>query len=99
MHAKPVKEDMCKVATKLAMEGKNSIPTKISENMQITDIKSENVRLILTASLSYNLSSLEEAYHHNEENIEQAKNYMRKYAKNNACNKNRQGPLSTLAGK
>ncbi|MGQ6630770.1 hypothetical protein ACUNDV_23885 [Serratia sp. IR-2025] len=93
-----VKEDMCKVATKLAMEGKNSIPTKISENMQITDIKSENVRLILTASLSYNLSSLEEAYHHNEENIEQAKNYMRKYAKNNACNKKPTRSFINLGG-
>ncbi|MDX7275482.1 hypothetical protein SJ322_24890 [Serratia marcescens] len=93
-----IKEDMCKVASNLAIEGKNSIPIKISENMQITDIKSENVRLILTASLSYDLSYLEETYQHDDKKLKQAKDYGREYAKNNACNKKPTRSFINLGG-
>lgn len=93
-----IKVDMCKVATSLASEGKNSIPIKISENMQITDIKSEDSRLILTASLSYNLPDIEEAYQQDEKKIEQAKSYGRTYAKNNACTKKPTRSFINLGG-
>ncbi|HDU8661597.1 TPA: hypothetical protein RG707_001371 [Serratia liquefaciens] len=93
-----IKEDVCKAAASLAKEGKHSIPIKVSENMQITDIKAENNRLIMTASLSYNSQYLEEAYQHDEKKLEHAKLYGRKHAKNNACTKKPTRSFINLGG-
>jgi hypothetical protein len=79
------KQDMCIYAKKIAGELQKELPIKNSENLYITEVKTENTRVIITGEMKNTRNALEKAYNNNYANIEKAKGILRSNAKQAVC--------------
>ncbi|MEQ4787953.1 hypothetical protein ABN070_14910 [Morganella morganii] len=78
-------QDMCIVAKKITSAMQKELPVKITENMVITTATTEQRRVILTASLSYNLDTLIDMADGDKEFITKAKAINKKVSRKTIC--------------
>lgn len=76
---------MCIYAKKIAGELQKELPIKNSENLYITEVKTENTRVIITGEMKNTRNALDKAYNNNYANIEKAKGILRSNAKQAVC--------------
>lgn len=80
-----IKEDMCVSAKKITTAMQKELPVKITENMVITTATAEQRRVILTASLSYNLDTLIDMAGGDKEFIAKARAINKKVSRKTIC--------------
>lgn len=80
-----IKEDMCVSAKKITTAMQKELPVKITENMVITTATAEQRRVILTASLSYNLDTLINMADGDKEFIAKARAINKKVSRKTIC--------------
>lgn len=80
-----IKEDMCVSAKKITTAMQKELPVKITENMAITTATAEQRRVILTASLSYNLDTLINMADGDKEFIAKARAINKKVSRKTIC--------------
>lgn len=80
-----IKEDMCVSAKKITTAMQKELPVKITENMVITTATAEQRRVILTASLSYNLDTLIDMADGDKEFIAKARAINKKVSRKTIC--------------
>jgi hypothetical protein len=79
------KQDMCLYAKKIADELQKELPVKNSENLSLTEVKTENTRVIITGKMNSSSYDLEQVYKSNFANIDKAKGILRSNAKQAVC--------------
>lgn len=79
------KQDMCIFAKKLADELQKELPIKNSDNLSLTEVKTENTRVIITGAMKIASYEFERSFNNNYTNIDKVKELLRSNAKESAC--------------
>ncbi len=79
------KQDMCIFAKKLADGLQKELPIKNSDNLSLTDVKTENTRVIITGSMKGTSFDFERNFNNNHTNIDKVKDVLRSNAKESVC--------------
>lgn len=79
------KQDMCIFAKKLADEFQKELPIKISDNISLTEVKTENTRVIITGEMKVTSYQFERNLNNNHTNIDKVKDILRSNAKESTC--------------
>ena len=79
------KQDMCIFAKKLADEFQKELPIKVSDNILLTEVKTENTRVIITGAMNVTSYQFERNLNNNHTNIDKVKDILRSNAKESVC--------------
>ncbi|HBE9081432.1 hypothetical protein [Serratia fonticola] len=79
------KQDMCIFAKKLADEFQKELPIKVSDNILLTEVKTENTRVIITGAMKVTSYQFERNLNNNHTNIDKVKDILRSNAKESVC--------------
>lgn len=79
------KQDMCIFAKKLADELQKELPIKNTDNLSLTEVKTENTRVIITGSMKVTSYDFERSFNSNYTNIDKVKDILRSSAKESVC--------------
>lgn len=79
------KQDMCLYAKKISDKLQKELPIKNSENLSLTEVKTENTRVIITGKIKSTSYDIERTYNNNFVNIDKAKEILRGNTKKITC--------------
>lgn len=78
-------EDMCANAKQIAKLWKSALPISEDDRVNVTDVKAENNRVILTTQLKITRRTLENTYKNNDVSLAEGTNSLRAGAKDIVC--------------
>lgn len=93
-----INEDMCDAAKKFADNMKKALPITLSENLKITNVKSEKRRVIISASLAYNKDTLNELYDNDKYFYDKARKLSKKVTAKSVCDDSHTKAFVNLGG-
>lgn len=91
-------QDMCIFAKKLADEVQKELPIKNSDDLYLTEVKTDKTRVIITAKMKYSSNELKNTLKIKGNNIDAAKASLRTNAENSVCSNKQLSAFINLGG-